>query len=205
MGERSSSPMINIPRLDLSKVIPYDKTQKTKSVVQPPAPPPKEKMQTIQYTSSQANSTHLVKHHNPISLSPSLSQSAGGNKMDKSFTYYPSQHLAQQTIVTSTQNSLILDVSQDVGIDATSDVLSRQVNKGNDTLSVSSSHKGGHQTLHNNWSATSSSALSNDQSALQRKKSNPPVVIPPLDLTKLTTPSEQPTRKQSTAMAAAPQ
>lgn len=81
--------------------------------------------------------------------------------MDKSFTYYPSQKLNQQTIVNSTQNSLLLDVSQDAGIDVTSDVLSRQVNKANDSLSVSSSHKGG-QTLNNNWSATSSSALSNE-------------------------------------------
>ena len=33
MGERSSSPMINIPRLDLSKVLPYEKTHKSKTLV----------------------------------------------------------------------------------------------------------------------------------------------------------------------------
>lgn len=133
MGERSSSPMINIPRLDLSKVTPYDKTHKSKTLVQPPAPPPAKDMKTIQYTSnSVANSSHIVKHHNTISLSPTIAQSAGAHKMDKSFTYYPTHH--QQA---STQNSLILDVSQDATLDAASDVLSRHVNK-NDTISVSS-------------------------------------------------------------------
>lgn len=143
--ERSHSPMINVPRLDLSKVKPYDKSTKPQS--QTIVVPPEKHLKTIQYGVSGHNSANQMKYQ--VSLSPPSVPLS----VDNSFTYY-----APQGLISSTNNS-VLNVSQD-RVDLSSEALSRK--NGKDTMSVASAGA--------TWSATQSSI-----NGEQRKRSNPPV------------------------------